>query len=217
MQFEALRERLRLSLWFLPTVFAVGASHGDRRLELVPAIGDSVAENAPLIRLWGSWIRRPQRRFIRRSAWPTSEPRPGRGIRLRQLVDIAVRAPSPGINDPPTAVQALDRIHDLLRRLAICRFPSRFRADDGGVVRVVVQRPGWDAYVHLGLDEIRLAGEVQLQVHRRLRAILADLGSITPGDRQAALRDERAMIDAAAERSFADARDRADATEPDGP
>jgi len=35
---------------------------------------------------------------------------------LRQLVDIATRALSPGTNDPTTAVQALDRIHDLLRR-----------------------------------------------------------------------------------------------------
>ena len=85
------------------------------------------------------------------------------------------------------------------------------------MVRVVVQRPGWDAYVHLGLDEIRLAGEGQLQVHRRLRAILADLGPITPGERQAVLRDERARVDATAERSFADVRDRADATKPDGP
>jgi len=194
------------------------ASHGDRRLELVPAIGDFVAENAPLIRLWGSWDP-PAAEALHTSIGLADERTLDQdaAFGFRQLVDIAVRALSPGINDPTTAVQALDRIHDLLRRLAVCRFPSRFRADDGGVVRVVVQRPGWDAYVHLGLDEIRLAGEGQLQVHRRLRAILADLGSITPGDRQAVLRDEQARIDAAAERSFAGVRDRADATEPDGP
>lgn len=194
------------------------ASHGDRRLELVPAIGDFVAENAPLIRLWGTWDPPAAVEALHASIGMADERTLDQdaAFGFRQLVDIAVRALSPGINDPTTAVQALDRIYDLLRRLAVSRFPSGFRADDNGVVRVVVQRPGWDAYVHLGFDEIRLAGESQLQVHRRLRAILADLGSITPGERQAVLRDERARIDAAAERSFAGVRDRADATEPDG-
>ena len=181
------------------------ASHGDRRLELVPAIGDFVAENAPLIRLWGSWDA-PATEALLASIGLADERTLDQdaAFGFRQLVDIAVRALSPGINDPTTAVQALDRIHDLLRRLVTCQFPSRFRADDRGLVRVVVQRPGWDAYVHLGLDEIRLAGEGQLQVHRRLRAILADLGSIAPDDRQAVLRDERARIDAAAERACAE-------------
>lgn len=194
------------------------ASHADRRLELVPAIGDFVAENAPLVRLWGSWDR-PSEEALHASIGLADERTldEDAAFGFRQLVDIAVRALSPGINDPTTAVQALDRIHDLLRRLVVRRFPSRFRADDRGVVRVVVQRPGWDAYVHLGLDEIRLAGEGQLQVHRRLGAILADLASIAPDDRQAVLRDERARIDAAAERAFRDVRDRAHAAEPDSP
>lgn len=191
------------------------ASNGDRRIELVPAIGDFVAENAPLIRLWGSWDA-PAAEALHAAIGLADERTLEQDVAFgfRQLVDIAIRALSPGINDPTTAVQALDRIHDLLRRLAVCRFPSRFRADELGVIRVIVQRPGWDAYVHLGLDEIRLAGAAQLQVHRRIRAILADLISVAADRRQAVLRDERARIEAAAERSFADVRDRADATEP---
>ena len=43
---------------------------------------------------------------------------------LRQLVDLAAKALSPGINDPTTAVQAIDQIHDLLRRLVTRPLPS---------------------------------------------------------------------------------------------
>jgi len=96
------------------------ASHGDRRLELVPAIGDFVAENAPLIRLWGSWDP-PAAEALHASIGLADERTLDQdaAFGFRQLVDIAVRALSPGINDPTTAVQALDRIHDLLRRLAV--------------------------------------------------------------------------------------------------
>jgi uncharacterized membrane protein len=108
---------------------------------------------------------------------------------MRQLVDIALRALSPGINDPSTAVQALDRIHDLLRRLAVRRFPTPARSIDG-VVRLLVNRPGWEDHVRLGLEEIRLAGAEQVQITRRLRTVLADLISIAPAHRQAVLHGE---------------------------
>ncbi len=46
------------------------------------------------------------------------------GFGLRQLVDVGVRALSPGLNDPTTAVQAIDQLHGLLRRLASKEMPS---------------------------------------------------------------------------------------------
>ena len=57
---------------------------------------------------------------------------------FRQLVDIAERALSPGINDPTTAVQVLDQLHDLLRRLAPRVIPGEQRVDDAGRLRLVV-------------------------------------------------------------------------------
>jgi uncharacterized membrane protein len=130
------------------------------------------------------------------------------GFGFRQLVDIAVRALSPGMNDPTTAVQALDRIHDLLRRLVRRPIPRDERAVDG-TVRLIVPRPGWPDFVHLALDEIRIAGEGQLQVARRLEAVLVDLLELAPRDRQGALMAQQAALEASVMRAFPDALDRA--------
>ncbi|MFO7532739.1 MAG: DUF2254 domain-containing protein [Candidatus Limnocylindrales bacterium] len=171
------------------------ASEGDRLLELLPSVGAFVPEGAPLARLWGDWdeaaiddvraaVGLGSERTLNQDA----------AFGLRQLVDIALRALSPGINDPSTAVLALDRLHDLLRRLAVRRLPSRERVVDG-TVRLVLSRPGWDEYVRLAVDEIRQAGDGQIQVDRRLRSMLEDLRSIAPEDRLAVLRQERGRLD----------------------
>jgi uncharacterized membrane protein len=94
---------------------------------------------------------------------------------FRQLVDVAERALSPGINDPTTAVQALDQIHDLLRSLCTRAIPAGSRMDDSGQLRLILPRPHWESFVRLGLDEIREYGEGSIQIARRLRVILEDL------------------------------------------
>ena len=190
------------------------AASGDRALALVPAVGDFVAEGSPLANLWGSWDGEAVNAVL--GATSQGEERTldqDAAFGLRQLVDIATRALSPGTNDPTTAVQALDRIHDLLRRLAMRRFPSRVRVVDGRV-RMLLDAPVWDDFVHLGLDEIRLAGGSQIQVTRRLRAILDDLATVAPGARQSVLSDEIAALVADVERGFRNGRDRAEAAEP---
>jgi uncharacterized membrane protein len=171
------------------------ASQADRLLELLPSVGEFVPEGAPLARLWGTWDEAAVD-DVRGAVGIGSERtlKQDAAFGLRQLVDIALRALSPGINDPSTAVLALDRLHDLLRRLAVRRFPSRERAVDG-TVRLVLSRPGWDDYVRLAVDEIRQAGDGQIQVDRRLRSMLEDLRSIAPEGRLAVLRQERGRLD----------------------
>ncbi len=92
---------------------------------------------------------------------------------IRLLVDIAIKALSPAINDPTTAVQALDQIEDLLRRLARhrARRRARWRTSDG-VLRLVYPMPGWDDYLSLAFDEIRVFGATSVQVLRRMRSAL---------------------------------------------
>jgi len=79
---------------------------------------------------------------------------------------------------------------------------------------MLLDAPVWDDFVHLGLDEIRLAGGSQIQVTRRLRAILDDLATVAPGARQSVLSDEIAALVADVERGFRNGRDRAEAAEP---
>ncbi len=59
-----------------------------------------------------------------RTSTRSAPPRGPPGFGLRQLLDIALRALSPGVNDPTTAVQVIDQLHDLLRRLAARPLPA---------------------------------------------------------------------------------------------
>lgn len=134
---------------------------------------------------------------------------------FRQLVDIGVRALSPGVNDPTTAVQAIDRLHGLLRTLGTKSLPTSHHVDEAGVVRVELDAAAWDDYVHLALDELRHYGGGSMQVLRRLRAALDDLVVGVPQERHAPLAAQLRLVHAAAERSFPDIVDRQNASRAD--
>ncbi len=103
---------------------------------------------------------------------------------LRLLVDIAQRslADSP-FQDPTTAVQALDRLHDILRQLSRRPFPDGRYEDEAGEVRLTVRTMSWEAYVRLAFDEIRLAGAGAPRLARRMKDALVDLRAIAPPER----------------------------------
>lgn len=111
---------------------------------------------------------------------------------LRLLVDIAIRALSPGINDPTTAVRSLDEIEGVLRAAAHQRLGDhRIAAGDG---EVVVRIPSWSDVVLLGLLEIMTFGIGQPQVTRRLVVLLDDLLADVPDDRREVLNQLKAEL-----------------------
>lgn len=114
---------------------------------------------------------------------------------FRQLVDIAQRALSPGVNDPTTAVQAIDHIHDLLRSVADRALPDGRHHDATGALRLFVPQPAWEDLVALAVTEISISGGQQPQVQRRLRAMLHDLGRVVPQERHPALSHELERLD----------------------
>lgn len=134
---------------------------------------------------------------------------------VRQLVDIGVRALSPGVNDPTTAVQVIDRLHGLLRLLGSKAMPTARHRDGSGVLRVELAAASWEDYVHLAFDELRHDGGGSMQVLRRLRAALDDLAATVPAGRRGPLVDQITLVQAAAERSFPDLIDRENAARPD--
>ena len=103
---------------------------------------------------------------------------------LRQLVDIAERALSPGINDPSTASQCLDHVHDLLRALATASYPPEMTCDEHGQLRLITPQVQWADHVGLVFDEIRLWGSGSLQVRGRLQRIVDDLLTVAPEGRR---------------------------------
>ena len=111
------------------------------------AVGDALIEGAVLLRVYGGRPALDARlgEAFGLASVRTFEPDPKYPIRL--LVDIAIRALSPAINDPTTAVQALDQIEDLLRRLG--RLEIGAFAMERGALRLVVPLPGWDDFLTL--------------------------------------------------------------------
>ena len=123
---------------------------------------------------------------------------------LRILVDIAVRALSPAVNDPTTAVQVIDHLEDVL--MAIGRTPGlggdwELR-DDSGALRVVIPGQRWEDLLALGVTEIREYGAPSIQVARRLRATLETLRRTVLPEHVPAVDAELARLDRTVERSF---------------
>ena len=133
---------------------------------------------------------------------------------FRQIVDIAERALSPGVNDPTTAVQALDELHDLLRRGSAWTFLASVRLADDGSILLRLPRPGWDDYVALALDEIRGYGAGSIQVARRLRHLLLDLRDVAPPFRQEPIDRQLHLLDAALAGEYEFREDRRAAAQP---
>jgi uncharacterized membrane protein len=117
---------------------------------------------------------------------------------LRLLVDIAIRALSPAVNDPTTAVRALDEIEGVLRSAADRRLGTlRLDLEPG---HLEVSTATWDEVVDLALLEIAECGGGQVQITRRLVALLDDLIPDVPQDRRAALRRHRESLETAVAR-----------------
>jgi len=135
---------------------------------------------------------------------------------LRMLVDVAERSLSDSeFLDPTTAVQAIDRLHDALRQLAVRRHPDGRFCDRSGALRLTIPSMSWDMHVHLAFDEIRLAGVRSPQVTRRLVAALDDLLAVAPEQRRAPLLLQRELLTQAVHDVNRQNVDREFALEPD--
>jgi uncharacterized membrane protein len=116
---------------------------------------------------------------------------------FRQLVDIAIRALSPAVNDPTTGVQAIDRISDLLAITGGRLDPTGLRVDSSGTVRVKRKLRNFEGLLVLALTEVIRYGADAPQVVRRLRGMLDELESTLSPERQAAIARQRDLLEAA--------------------
>jgi len=181
------------------------------------AVGDTLTEDTPLLRVHGGrqpLVEPPLRRAIRVARERTFEQDPKYPLRL--LVDIAIKALSPAINDPTTAVQALDQIEDLLHRLGRRALDAGCVQDDRGALRLVFPTPTWEDYLTLAFDEIRQYGVSSVQVMRRLRSALVGLAdSVTEAERKAVVQRYLHHLNLVVEHSVLDAEDQVMALQED--
>ncbi|MFD9030830.1 DUF2254 domain-containing protein [Streptomyces sp. NPDC059567] len=135
---------------------------------------------------------------------------------LRILVDIAIRALSPAVNDPTTAVQVVNYIESFLHTLGGTRLPGHYVLADGQEhARLVLPGRDWENFLQLAVCEIRDYGSSSVQVCRRLRAMLEGLLDTLPPSQHAAVRAEISLLQEAIEREFTDPARRAIAQRPD--
>lgn len=184
------------------------AERADCLIELVPQVGDFVAAGDPLFRIFegGEDLSAEKlRNSVAFGPERTLEQDPTYAFRI--IVDIASKALSPAINDPTTAVLAIDQLHHLLRNVGSRSLASGRETGSRGELRLVYRTPDWEDFVHLAVTEIRQYGDDSIQIMRRLRAMLENLVQTLPERRAPMLRLELGLLQAAAKRMFADLYD----------
>ena len=185
-------------------------------IEVAPQVGDFVGAGEPLFVLHGKAQSIESNQLedcIIFGTERTLEQDPLFAIRI--LVDIAIKALSPAINDPTTAVLAIDQLHRLLRRAGRRNLRTDYLRDAAGKVRVILRTPNWEDFVHLGLTEIRFYGAENIQIARRVRAMIINLANTLPAERHTALRQEFDLLDRMVEKFYILPEDLALARRPD--
>jgi len=182
-------------------------------LRMERGIGEFVIEGTPLISVASS--NRPDdetraelnaRYFIGRHR--TVEQDASWGI--RQIVDIALKALSPGINDSTTAVMGVDYLGAILVRLASRQFPASHRLDQGEL-RLITRGPSFPSLLAEAFDQIRQNAAGNTAVLTRLLQALETIAGQTENlRRRQALRQQAELIAAVAERTIASPHDRGD-------
>ena len=181
-------------------------------IEFAPHVGDFVGKDEPLFFLRGG-AGRIDERILRGSVIfggeRTLEQDPLFAFRI--LVDIAIKALSPAINDPTTGVLAIDQLQRLLRRAGRRELRTDYVPGYDGTICLILRTPNWEDFVHLTFTEIRFYGASNIQIARRLRASIMNLMSTLPVERHPALQQELNLLDQMLERSYACPEDLAQA------
>ena len=185
-----------------PLLAAAGRTDGI--IEFAPQVGDFVAVGEPLFNLFGG-ARAVDEEALRASVALGSERTLDQDptFAFRIVVDVAIRALSPAINDPTTAVLAIDQLHRMLRSVGKRNLRTDKIVDGSGKLRLVFRTPNWEDFVHLAFSEIRSYGANNLQIVRRLRAMIENLVRTLPAHRHPALLLELSLLDREIARHFA--------------
>lgn len=171
------------------------AEKTDTIIELMPRVGDFVGTNEPLFRLYGRHL--PDDRTLRAlvALGPERTLEQDATFAFRIIVDIGIKALSKAINDPTTAVLAIDQLQRLLCFVGTRHLLDEDILDKSGRLRLVRRMPDWGDFVQLTFSEIRLYGAENFQVARRLRAVIEYACQVLPECRRPELLRELDLLD----------------------
>ena len=200
-------EPVRLSLGRSGFVRAVGlgpiadaAGRGEPGLRVIVQPGDFVTRATPVLEAWpAASARTEELQAALDTAFVLGNERDMRDDALfgiRQLADIAIRALSPGVNDPTTAATCLAHVQDVLEQLAVTRLPDRIRVI--GTTVVVAERRSFEDILEPVAEIASFAGG-QPVVAGVVLDVLARVGTAAE---RAGLTDRRDVARALMERVY---------------
>ena len=128
---------------------------------------------------------------------------------IYELVEVALRALSPGINDPFTAMSCLDYLGACLVRLATREFPGKLRHDDQGKLRLITRPPTFDSAINAAFDQIRQEGRGHVDVTLRAMEALTRIAFAVESTQRAKVLRQQADMLLRGSQEFAEASDRA--------
>jgi uncharacterized membrane protein len=183
----------------LEDLVEVAAHHG-ACLAVVPMVGEHVIVDTPIAWAWATTDRTSPlsaeaaqslavglNRGVRLGFERTAEQDVAFGV--RQLADIASKALSPAVNDPYTAVQAVDHLSVILAALATRPLGNQVLTDGDGNPRVHIPARDWAYFIDLGLGQVRRFGHTEPRVVLALLRVARDLGTLCYGPRMTSLRE----------------------------
>ena len=190
------------------------ASTPDVRARVVHAPGDFVTQATRLVEYWADERDESFEQAILRAVSVQNERDMHQDVAfgLRQLADIALKAISPGVNDPTTAVTCIGYIREILEHLAVRPIPRPVRRYGDGAATLVARARPWEDYLETALVEL---GRYAAPDARVAVALLAAAAAAARAAARAGMRDRldalRAVAGEIAERAnaAASAADRA--------
>lgn len=197
------------------------ASRAELVFRLAYRPGDYVIEGSPLLQAWptpkvngnggGGDPRLAQRVNAAFICGPHATTEQDVEQAVRQIVEVAVRALSPGINDPFTAINCIDALGSALCRLARTGLPAPLRYDCHNTLRLITPVTDFDGLADTALNQIRQCAGPAVAVTLRLLEMLAKCGpQMTSTPQRRALLRHAEMIYRQGERTITEPLDRAD-------
>jgi uncharacterized membrane protein len=185
------------------------ACAADARVRVDRAIGHFVAEGTPLFEVWPAGRATDAWRAAALHAFDIGPARTmGQDVEfgVLQIVDIALKAISPAVNDPTTALTCIDQLGRILVRAATRRPPISTLRDRDGRARVVLPRTSFPRLLDVAFSQIGHYGKADVAVPLRLMRVLAELALATRhGPYALAIRDQARRLSDACALGFPDA------------
>ncbi|HEY1509309.1 MAG TPA: DUF2254 family protein [Solirubrobacteraceae bacterium] len=180
------------------------ARAADAIIEVAAPIGSHVGDDTPILLIRGGSSVDPTALRVALTFADGRRIQEDPAFAIRCTVDVAIRALSPAVNDPTSAVEGLDALEAMLTHLGHRPLQSSAIKDDDGHVRLLLPSPGWDELVDLALTEVRWYGADAPQVARRMTALLDRLTELLPPERHAALLRQRHALELSLARIYHD-------------